>query len=104
VDSRCEGAGRLTLDVAERHMNPHGLVQGAVLHALADTGMGAALGSVLPAGGRCTTFFEIGISHFRTPFRDGTTLLLSYIPRRFPSRSIHEQRTREILDVEEVDR
>ncbi|WP_372879348.1 PaaI family thioesterase [Spongiibacter marinus] len=36
--SECE----LTLDPA-RHMNPHQVVHGAVLYALADTGMGAAV-------------------------------------------------------------
>lgn len=69
VDSRGDGASRMGLDVAERHMNPHGLVHGAVLYALADTGMGAALTSVLPAGERCTTI-EIKINYFR-PWKSG---------------------------------
>ena len=69
VERRGEGTSRMTLQVGERHMNPHGLVHGAVLYALADTGMGAALTSVLGAGDRCTTI-EIKINYFR-PWKSG---------------------------------
>ena len=46
------GEGRCTSEISaeERHLNPNGVVHGAVLYALADTGMGGALTSMLDAG------------------------------------------------------
>jgi acyl-CoA thioesterase len=69
VESRGDGGSRLTLEVGPRHFNPHGLVHGAVLYALADTGMGAALTSVLGPDELCTTI-EIKINYFR-PWKSG---------------------------------
>ena len=50
VASDAEGRARATLEVAEQHLNPNGVVHGAVLFALLDTAMGAAALSVLPDG------------------------------------------------------
>ncbi|MBX3706094.1 MAG: PaaI family thioesterase [Pseudomonadales bacterium] len=69
VVSRGEGRSRLALAIRPEHFNPHGLVHGAVLYALADTGMGGALSSVLAADELCTTI-EIKIGYFR-PWRSG---------------------------------
>jgi acyl-CoA thioesterase len=69
IDSRGEGASRLSLEVGPQHFNPHGLVHGAVLYALADTGMGGALTSVLGEDQLCTTI-EIKINYFR-PWKSG---------------------------------
>ena len=46
------GDGRATahIDIAAQHLNPNGVVHGAVLFALVDTAMGGAAMSVLPAG------------------------------------------------------
>lgn len=52
----------MTIDPA-RHFNPQGVAHGAVLYALADTAMGAALYSGLEAGELCATI-EIKISYF----------------------------------------
>jgi acyl-CoA thioesterase len=70
VAERGEGLCRTELAVRAEHFNPHGLVHGAVLYALADTGMGGALSSVLGQGEICTTI-EIKIGYFR-PWRSGT--------------------------------
>jgi acyl-CoA thioesterase len=70
VAERGDGTCRVVMDVDERHMNPHGLVHGAVLYALADTGMGGALSSVLDEGELCSTI-EIKINYLR-PWRSGT--------------------------------
>ena len=43
VDEQRIGFSKLGLDVAQEHLNPHGVVHGAVVYALADTGMGVAL-------------------------------------------------------------
>ncbi len=69
IERRGDGASRLTLQVEPRHFNPHGLVHGAVLYALADTGMGAALTPELAEGELCTTI-EIKITYFR-PWKRG---------------------------------
>jgi acyl-CoA thioesterase len=44
----------LTIEL-RRHHNPHGSANGAVLHSLADTGIGAALYPILDAGEICAT-------------------------------------------------
>jgi len=58
------GASRFALTVTESHLNPHRVVHGAVLYALADTGMGAALYPTLAAGEICATI-EIKINYFK---------------------------------------
>ncbi len=65
LESLTPGASRfgLTVDPA-RHHNPQHVVHGSVLHALADTGMGMALYTLLAEGQWCATV-EIKLSHFR---------------------------------------
>lgn len=50
-------AGRAVAAVppSDRLVNPHGVVHGAVLFALVDTGMGAATYSVIPPDCRCAS-------------------------------------------------
>jgi acyl-CoA thioesterase len=64
VTEQSAGASTLRLDVDQRHLNPHRVVHGAVLYALADTGMGAALYPTLSAGELCATI-EIKINYFK---------------------------------------
>mgnify|MGYP000594290207 CR=1 FL=1 len=40
---RGEGYSKARISIGPDHMNPHGVAHGAVLYALADTGMGLAL-------------------------------------------------------------
>jgi acyl-CoA thioesterase len=63
-EERRPGYSRCTLAVSEKHLNPHGVVHGAVAYALADTGMGAALFPTLSPGELCATI-EIKISYFK---------------------------------------
>lgn len=64
------GGSLCTLEVKdELHMNPHGVVHGAVLYALADTGMGAAVYPTLSEGESCTTI-EVKMSYIR-PAKQG---------------------------------
>ncbi len=58
------GRSQCALTVAEHHLNPHRVVHGAVIFALADTGMGAALYPTLAPGESCATI-EIRIAYFR---------------------------------------
>lgn len=52
-----ESPGRAiaTLHIGDAHLNPNGMVHGAVLFALVDTAMGAAAMSVLPQGEYATS-------------------------------------------------
>jgi acyl-CoA thioesterase len=52
---RGEGLGRCRLTVADKHLNPNGIVHGAVPYAMIDTAMGAATVSVLPEDQMCAT-------------------------------------------------
>ena len=63
------GYSRCTLEVGEKHLNPHGVAHGAVLYALADTGMGAALYPTLDPGQICATI-QITMNYFK-PVRSG---------------------------------
>jgi acyl-CoA thioesterase len=62
------GSSTLTLVVAPQHLNPHQVVHGAVLFAMADTGMGSALYPTLEAGEICATI-EIKINYFKPVFQ-----------------------------------
>lgn len=59
-----EGRSTLEVEVRDELMNPHRVVHGAVLYALADTGMGAALYSMLAEGEACATA-NCSINYFR---------------------------------------
>lgn len=49
------GRARATLPVGEQHLNPNGVVHGAVLFAMVDTAMGSATMSLLPEGQHCAS-------------------------------------------------
>ncbi|GIW13734.1 MAG: hypothetical protein KatS3mg062_1173 [Tepidiforma sp.] len=55
MTERGDGMSRCRLEVAERHLNPHGVVHGGVLYSMADTGMGAAVYSTLDPSESCAT-------------------------------------------------
>lgn len=64
TEEQGHGHSRLSLEVAPEHLNPHRVVHGAVLYAMADTGMGAALYPLLAEGEICATI-EIKINYFK---------------------------------------
>lgn len=65
VVQQSAGRSRCELVVAPQHLNPHRVVHGAVVFALADTGMGAALYTTLSEGESCATI-EIKINFYRS--------------------------------------
>jgi acyl-CoA thioesterase len=73
IDLRCAqqgpGFSRLELTVSAEHLNPHRVVHGAVVFAMADTGMGHALYPTLAEGEICATI-EIKINYFK-PVAEG---------------------------------
>jgi uncharacterized protein (TIGR00369 family) len=44
------GRGELTMELHDHHFNPQGIVHGGIISAMADTAIGLALRSRLPAG------------------------------------------------------
>jgi acyl-CoA thioesterase len=65
IDERSPGRSICSIVVAPGiHHNPHQVAHGAVLYALADTGMGSALYPTLEEGESCVTI-EIKITYFR---------------------------------------
>jgi len=65
-----EGTSILALDIRDDLFNPQHVVHGGALYALADTGMGTALYSLLQENEYCATI-EIKISYFK-PVTSGT--------------------------------
>jgi len=64
IEERRPGFSRLSLIVGNDHLNPNNVVHGAVVYAMADTGMGAALSPTLAEGEICATI-EIKINYFK---------------------------------------
>jgi acyl-CoA thioesterase len=59
-----DGASHCTLEVCDRLMNPNRVLHGGVVYSMVDTGMGAALHSLLDPGQICATI-EIKIVYLR---------------------------------------
>lgn len=55
MSERGDGVSRCVVDVQPIHLNPHGVVHGAVIYAMADQGMGAAVYSKLEPDESCAT-------------------------------------------------
>ncbi len=75
-----DGRSTCSLSVTEQHYNPHRVVHGAVLYALADTGMGAALYPSLAQDESCATI-EIKINYYR-PVPSGVVRCLTEVVHR----------------------
>ena len=88
------GFSELSLEVAKEHFNPNRVVHGAVIFALADTGMGAALHPTLAEGELCATV-EIKISYFK-PVAAGRLTCTTEIVNR--GRTIANLESRVFLD------
>lgn len=74
------GRSELSLEVTPPLLNPHQVVHGAVLYALADTGMGAALYPTLAEGEMCATV-EIKMNYFAPVFGGEVQCLTRLIHR-----------------------
>ena len=59
-----EGSATASLVVGHQHLNPYGMLHGSVPHALLDTAMGAAVGSVIDEGNLCVTI-EMHVRYVR---------------------------------------
>lgn len=74
------GFSKLTLEVSEQHFNVQNAVHGAVIYALADTGMGAALYPTLAESEICATI-EIKINYFK-PVTTGVLVCATEVVNR----------------------
>ena len=59
-----KGYSQCVLKVNDKLFNPHGVLHGGVLYAMADTGMGGALYSLLDKSELCATI-EVKINYFK---------------------------------------
>lgn len=67
VEPRDDGSSFCSLDVSADLLNPQDVVHGAVVYALADTGMGAALYPLVDSGNYIATI-EVKISYFKAVY------------------------------------
>ena len=65
-----QGRSLCRIEVEKELLNPHGVVHGSVMSALADTGMGGALYPLLAEDESCATI-EIKVSYFKA-VQEGT--------------------------------
>jgi acyl-CoA thioesterase len=80
VEEQRAGHSKLALEVTGDHLNPHNVVHGAVVYALADTGMGSALYPTLAEGEICATI-EIKINYFKPVSRGRITCTTEIVNR-----------------------
>jgi acyl-CoA thioesterase len=79
-DGSTDGQSRCRVLLRPELMNPHGVAHGAVAYALADTGMGAALYTLLEPGESCATI-EIKIVYLASA-REGELVCETKVIRR----------------------
>jgi acyl-CoA thioesterase len=84
------GTSTASLVAAAEHLNPQGAIHGGVSYSLADTGMGAALTSVLGPAERCATI-EIKMVYIAAG-REGALTCESKV--------IHKGRTTAVMESE----
>jgi acyl-CoA thioesterase len=100
IEEAAAGQSRCTLEVRDIHMNSSGIVHGAVLFALVDTGMGAALFATLDDEHACATI-EAKINYFK-PVQRGTITCSSELIHR--SRNVASLEAALMVDGELVAR
>lgn len=74
------GYSKCELEIREDLLNPHGVLHGGVAYSMADTGMAAALVSMLESGKSCSTI-ELNIVYFR-PATSGTLICETKVVRK----------------------
>ena len=72
-----KGFAHCTLDVDDKLFNPHRVLHGGVIYSMADTGMGAALYSLLEKDESCATI-ELKINYFK-PVKSGTLICTTQV-------------------------
>ncbi|MFX0081804.1 MAG: PaaI family thioesterase [Candidatus Hodarchaeota archaeon] len=92
-----KGFSQCSLKVERKLMNPHGFLHGGVLYSMADTGMGAALYSLLEENELCATV-EVKIAYFK-PVKEGTLKCETKVIHKGKNISVLES---EIMNGEDI--
>lgn len=75
------GVGIATVDIGPEHLNPNGVVHGAVLFALADTAMGKSTMSVIEEPGLYCASIEVSLRFIRPAVSGRVTATSTVIKR-----------------------
>lgn len=75
------GVGLAHVDIGPEHLNPNGVVHGAVLFALVDTAMGKATMSVIEEPGRYCASIEVSLRFIRPAVAGRVTATVSVVKR-----------------------
>ena len=75
------GVGVATVDVGADHLNPNGVVHGAVLFALVDTAMGKSTMSVIDESGRYCASIEVSLRFIRPAVAGRLTATATVVKR-----------------------
>ena len=75
------GVGVAHVDVGPDHLNPNGVVHGAVLFALVDTAMGKSTMSVVDEPGRYCASIEVSLRFIRTDVAGRLTAVATVVKR-----------------------
>jgi acyl-CoA thioesterase len=74
------GTSQCVLEIERKHLSPHQTIHGGVAYALADTGMGAAVYSIIDEDQMCSTI-EIKIVYLK-PAKSGTLTCVTKVIHR----------------------
>ncbi len=80
MDVGGDGAGTAHLTIGPEHLNPNGVVHGAVLFALVDTAMGKATMNAIEAGRFCTSI-EVSLRFIRPAAAGRLTTVATVVKR-----------------------
>ncbi len=75
------GVGFAHVDIGPEHLNPNGVVHGAVLFALVDTAMGKATMSVIDEQGRYCASIEVSLRFIRPAVAGRVTATVNVVKR-----------------------
>lgn len=88
------GSSQCSLNIEKKLMNPHGVLHGGVMYSMVDTGMGAALYSLLEENESCATI-EVKINYFK-PVKEGVLICNTKV--------IHKGRSISVLESEIINK
>lgn len=92
-----KGFATCTLEAEAKLFNPHKVLHGGVIYSMADTGMGAALYSLLEKDESCATI-ELKINYFK-PIKSGTLICTTQVIHKGKKIAVLESEVKKDEDV-----
>lgn len=92
-----KGFALCTLEVDAKLFNPHKVLHGGVIYSMADTGMGAALYSLLEKDESCATI-ELKINYFK-PVKSGTLICTTEVVHKGKKIAVLESEVKNGKDI-----